>query len=355
MKPALKAGLRPLWRDGDTLQIGVDPRRARALTGLGKAAAIVSLLDGSRETAEVARTAGQYGIAPEAVDKVLGLLATAGLLDDFPSHVHHALPDSVRARLVPELATAAIAYAHGDGGAAVLARRRGSFVRVYGAGRLGGCVAALLAASGVAWVTCRAGGVTSPADTVPGGLGAADVGESQAAGVARAVRRVAPEVRTSDDRARVPDLAVLIGRADPLVLTELMRHRVPHLAVLAEEAIGVVGPLVEPGQTPCLRCLDLSKAARDPAWPRILAQVSGPVAASAAALACDTVLAATTAALAAAQALAFIDRARRPAAACGTTLEIVLPEWQWQHRTWPANPACVCGAVPAGGLATAAP
>ena len=39
MRPALKAGLRPLWRDRDTLQIGVDPRRAAALTGLGKAAA----------------------------------------------------------------------------------------------------------------------------------------------------------------------------------------------------------------------------------------------------------------------------------------------------------------------------
>jgi bacteriocin biosynthesis cyclodehydratase domain-containing protein len=354
VKPALKAGLRPLWRDRDTLQIGVDPRRARALTGLGKAAAIVSLLDGSRETAEVIRTAGQYGIAPEAVDKVLGLLASAGLLDDFPAHVHHTLPDTVRARLIPELATAAIAYGHGDGGAAVLARRRGSFIRVYGAGRLGGCVAALLAASGVAWVACRAGGVTSPADTAPGGLGAVDVGESQTAGVARAIRRVAPEARTSDDRARVPDLAVLTGRPDPATATDLMRLRVPHLAVLAEEAIGVVGPLVEPGQTPCLRCLDLSKAARDPGWPRILAQVSGPVAASTRALACDSVLAAATAALAAAQALAFIDRARRPAAADGTTLEIVLPEWQWQHRTWPANPACVCGAVLTGGPATAA-
>src|ERR1700724_2807026 len=69
MRPALKAGLRPLWRDDGTLQIGVDPRRARALTGLGKAAAIVSLLDGSRDTAEVARTAAAYGIGQQAVDK----------------------------------------------------------------------------------------------------------------------------------------------------------------------------------------------------------------------------------------------------------------------------------------------
>jgi bacteriocin biosynthesis cyclodehydratase domain-containing protein len=129
------------------------------------------------------------------------------------------------------------------------------------------------------------------------------------------------------------------------VLAELMRGRVPHLAVQAEEAIGVVGPLVEPGRTPCLRCLDLSKAARDPAWPVILAQATGAVGSMAAQQACDTVLAAATAALAAAQALAFLDRGCRPAAARGGTLEIVLPDWQWQRREWPPHPACTCGAA----------
>ena len=106
-----------MWRDGDTLQLGVDPRRAAALTGLGEAAAIVSLLDGSREVAEVVAAATAHGIAPEAADRVLGLLASAGVLDDFPAHLHQTLPDYLRARLAPELACAALAYGHGDGGA----------------------------------------------------------------------------------------------------------------------------------------------------------------------------------------------------------------------------------------------
>jgi hypothetical protein len=54
------------------------------------------------------------------------------------------------------------------------------------------------------------------------------------------------------------------------------------------------------------------------------------------------VLAAATAALATAQALTFIDRAGEPAAANGT-LEVVLPQWQWQRRGWPPHPACTCG------------
>src|SRR6516165_9308870 len=212
MRPALKAGLRPVWRDRDTLQLGVDPRRAAALTGLGGASALVSLLDGSREVAEV-----------DAADRVLALLASAGVLDDFPAHLHKTLPDYLRARLAPGLACAALAYGHGDGGARVIAARRAAFVRVYGAGRVGGCVATLLAAAGVAWVSCRDTGAADPGDIAPAGLGVTDVGTARTAGIARAIRRVAPEARTADDVARAPDLAVLAGRPDPVEAAELMR------------------------------------------------------------------------------------------------------------------------------------
>jgi bacteriocin biosynthesis cyclodehydratase domain-containing protein len=160
------------------------------------------------------------------------------------------------------------------------------------------------------------------------------------------VHRVAREVRTADDGRRLPDLAVLTGRPDPVVLDELMRHGVPHLVVHADEAIGVVGPLVRPRQSACVRCLDLSKTARDPAWPRILAQAGGAGGPLTVPQACDTVLAAATAALATGQALMLIDRAGEPATANGT-LELVLPDWQWQRRGWPTHPACTCGAASA--------
>jgi hypothetical protein len=344
MRPALKVGLRPLWRDQDTLQIGVDPRRARALTRLGKAAAVASLLDGSRDTAEVVRTAGRCGIPQADVNRVIGLLAAAGVLDDFPADLRAALPGYLRGRISPEMACAALAYGHADGGAAVLARRKAAFARVHGGGRVGASVTTLLAASGVGWVSCQDAGTAEAADVTPAGLGVPDVGTGRAAAVARAVHRVAPEVHTANDARRLPDLAVIAGRPDPLLVARLMRDRVPHLVVCADEAIGVVGPLTLPGRSACPRCIDLSKAARDPAWPRILAQASGVSRPPAATQACDTVLAATTAALAAAQALTFIDRAGEPATANGT-LELVLPEWQWQRRAWPAHPACTCGAA----------
>ncbi|MBO0805915.1 MAG: hypothetical protein J2P25_22945, partial [Nocardiopsaceae bacterium] len=122
VRPALKAGLRPLWRDRDTLQIGIDPRRAIAITGLGAIAAVVSLLDGSRDTTEVERAARACGVPVEATRLVLGLLTTAGVLDDFPSALHRSLHAHLRARLAPDLACASLAAGDSDGGARTFAR-----------------------------------------------------------------------------------------------------------------------------------------------------------------------------------------------------------------------------------------
>jgi bacteriocin biosynthesis cyclodehydratase domain-containing protein len=341
MRPALKAGLLPVWRDRDTLQIGVDPRHAIALSGISGAAAVIGLLDGSRDWARIIEAAESRGIPAAAAQRVLGLLAAAGALTDFPGQTLAALPASLRARLAPELATASLAYADGDGGARTLARRRAAFIRVHGGGRIGSCVASFLAATGIGHVTCQDSEITCPQDLTPAGLCLSDLNQPRAHGVARAIQRIAPDVRTDDDGAR-PDLVVLTEIRDPGTAAALARERVPHLAASAAEAVGVVGPLVSPGRSACLRCLDLAKAERDPAWPLILAQVAGsrldPQA-------CDTVLAAAVAALAAAQAVAFIDTARPLPAVTNGTLELAAGDWQWRRRSWLPHPHCICGAV----------
>ena len=361
VRPALKAGLLPVWRDRDTLQFGVDPRRAVALGGLGPAAAVISLLDGSRDRDALIATAQAYGVPAEAASRVLGLLAEAGMLDDIPPGRGGWLPgrDGWRpaaGRLGPELATAALAYADGDGGARVLARRRAAFVRIHGAGRTGACLAAFLAASGVGRVTCVDPEPAEPADLMPAGLTSADLGLPREEGAARAVSRAAPWCDAGDDGS-LPDLVVLTSAALTLAALPdladgLVRDRVAHLAVSAGEAIGVVGPLVRPGRSACLGCVGRRKADADPAWPKIAAQATF---ARVRPQACDTALAATTAALACAQALAVIDQPSGvpgvPATVNGT-LEVLLPDWQWRRRTWPAHPMCPCGAFrhgPAGG------
>lgn len=334
MRPALKPGLAMVWRNRDTVQIGIDPRRAIALTGMRGAGELLRLLDGSRDRHQVLAVAGDLGMDAGTADRVLSLLAAAGALDDCPAG-GGALPAGARARLAPELATAALARRDADGGARILARRQSAFVRVQGTSRAGLWIAGMLTAAGVGLVMTAGGAAPRPGPGLSGGTGAP--GPSSGTG-ASGLHRTAARGGRSRPR-RHPDLVILADTHRRELPAALVRHRVPHLAASASEAIGVVGPLVLPGRSACLRCLDLARAERDPAWPLILAQLAGqgwpeP-------LACDTVLAATVAAQATAQALAFIDQAD-PAVVINGTLELVLPGWQWRRRSWQPQPHCGC-------------
>ncbi len=308
MRPAVRPGLVPLWRHRDTIQIGVDPRRAAALTGVGAAAAAIGLLDGSRDRAQVIAGATEAGIPVELTERMLTLLAAAGMLIDFPAATVRALPPELRELLLPELAAASLARMDCDGGGQVLARRAAAPVHIAGDGPLPAAIARVLTSSGVA-----------------------------------ARRAPLAPARPPGERAAVPPpaLVVLAALHPPEPVVQLLRDRVPHLSVSADEAIGIVGPLVRPGATACLRCLDLARTDRDPAWPLILAQLGrrrpDPPAR-------DAVLTMAVTAQAAAQVLNFLDQPQLPGPAENATLELVQPAWQWRRRSWPPHPACICRA-----------
>ncbi|HTW04029.1 MAG TPA: hypothetical protein VMF87_27265, partial [Streptosporangiaceae bacterium] len=162
MRPALKPGLLPVWRNRDTLQIGIDSRRAVALTGMAGAAAVIRLLDGSRDRAQVIRGAVDQGIPADVAERVLALLAASGALNDFPAGTLRVLPAPLRARLAAELATASLANGDSDGGARTLARRIAAQVRLYGGGRVADGIAGLLVAAGVGSVLPEGGPVRAP-------------------------------------------------------------------------------------------------------------------------------------------------------------------------------------------------
>lgn len=54
-----------------------------------------------------------------------------------------------------------------------------------------------------------------------------------------------------------------------------LRRDVPHLAIVFDESGVRVGPFVEPGHGPCLRCIDLARRDEDAAWPVVAAQLAG--------------------------------------------------------------------------------
>jgi bacteriocin biosynthesis cyclodehydratase domain-containing protein len=78
-----------------------------------------------------------------------------------------------------------------------------------------------------------------------------------------------------DPRVEAAGAAVVVGSyaIEPARYARWLRRDVPHLAVVFGDAGVTVGPLVEPGAGPCLRCLDLHRTDADPAWPVMAAQL----------------------------------------------------------------------------------
>ncbi|NMO88716.1 TOMM precursor leader peptide-binding protein [Actinomycetospora sp. TBRC 11914] len=294
-----------LWRDAATAQFGSDPATALILAGLSPPlAALVRALDAGVPPARAVAEVLARGGAPGEVAAVVAALAGAGLV-------------------------AAPRPAPGP-----------SYVRVHGAGRLGTAVAVALAAAGVGRVAVRARCAVAPAD-VGTGLRDADVGRPALVAVAEALARTAPAVVVSEPTRRRPDLVVLVGPAatDLVLAARLSARHQPHLAVTAHGGRGVVGPLVLPGRGSCLRCAERHRAAADPAWPRLAAQLAGrpagvgPTTATAvAALAVEHVLAHL------AGTPTLVDAA----------LELDLAGGAVTRLDRPAHPACGCAPRPEG-------
>jgi hypothetical protein len=140
---------------------------------------------------------------------------------------------------------------------------------------------------------------------------------------------------------------VVLAPSRPEHLEEARRRvdpQTPHLLAEVRDTTGVVGPLVLPGRSTCLRCLDLTRTDLDPDWPSLAAQLALP---SQVRVACDGPLALAVAAQAAGQVLALVDGTVDPAAV-GGTLERALPDWRWRRRTWPVHPDCGCVLLPTG-------
>ncbi|WP_040766230.1 hypothetical protein [Tsukamurella sp. 1534] len=177
-----------------------------------------------------------------------------------------------------------------------------------------------------------------------------------------AVRVSAGTARGWTPTGRGIDLAVLtdVLTPDPVLVRRLMLARVPHLPVLVRDGIGVVGPLVLPGASPCLRCLDHTRSDADPGWPTLACQLFGRTG-----RASDQVLRVTSAVAAQQVGAIAALRADEPAPGdgagtalrsapldvLGCTLEV--EGCGIAVRRWTMHPGCGCGR-PADDTAAAA-
>ena len=98
-------------------------------------------------------------------------------------------------------------------------------------------------------------------------------GDGPLADAVRRMLRADGVLAESDPSA--PDLAVVVAGwvISPEDHGSWLRRDIPHLPVVIGDGGVTVGPLVEPGNGPCLYCVQLTRTDDDPAWPAIATQL----------------------------------------------------------------------------------
>lgn len=297
---ALAAGTHVVSRDSTTVQVGLEPPRSVLIRDAPSGAAdVLRRLDGRTPLGGI--------VGNRAVDPGPWLAMISGLIG-----VGLVLPAREGAVLPLHLlqVRTALAHRHGpDLGDRVLRRRQDAMVIVAGSGEVGSATAELLGASGVGEVHLKA--------------------ERQAPQIRR------PFVRPGDPAPQLPPALVILAdehARDQVMAAGLTIDLVPHLAVSTGIARAVIGPLVLPGRSACLNCLDLIRSDIDPGWaPPESDHPTGPF----------PLLTTTAAALATEQALEHLDGVERPASV-EATLEWRSGTHAARRRSWYRHPACGC-------------
>lgn len=339
-RPMLLPTVTPLHRDRRSIQVGLSGARSLVLhSGRSPVARLLKLLDGRHTESSLRQEAARLGFDADELDRLLRALTERGLLRDASSLLPGRLAPATRRRLEPEAAALSMRLSSTVSPARALAHRRRARVILVGRSRLTAPTAALLAAAGIGRLHPVAGGVVGAADPAVGGVLPGDTRRPWRRAVCEAILRAAPETDTRALTGPDADLIILFGRprpTPPFGYGQSLRT-VRHLSVWVRDAAVVVGPLVRPGRTSCLRCVEHARADRDRAWPVLAAQLAtipGPVPEPV-----DAPLLAAGAALAAAQALQELDGGEPDT--LGGALELPSPGIV-RRRSWPPHPRCGC-------------
>ncbi|WP_312180875.1 ThiF family adenylyltransferase [Arthrobacter sp.] len=252
----------------DRRQFGLGPG-ALLLAGLTAAdlAFVGRLRDGIPDGAEPA-SAAETGVGVERQAQLLTALEPVLLPWQGSSC---ALPPLRQERLRPDIQRLSAVYGQDASGPVV--RRAAAAVEIQGLGRCGALLARILAAAGIGTLLLGDPALVSPADVGPA-YALTDIGMPRFRAVKRHLYRIDPTVRVLHVPGPDPqltaagaDLAVLAGdQPGPLLSLAGVERERPHLTVTVQQYGYQVGPLVVPGATPCLGCLDRHRGDADPGW-----------------------------------------------------------------------------------------
>ncbi|TJY71301.1 TOMM precursor leader peptide-binding protein [Arthrobacter sp. CAU 1506] len=302
------------------------------------------------ESAELDAVRTDCGLTAERAAMLLAALAPVLVPDSGGERLSGLRAD----RLAPDARHWSAVYSADSEGS--LAARSRCVVQIIGLGRTGAALATALTAAGVGTLLLEDPAVVGPADVGSGAFRITDIGLTRGQAVRRAARQIDPTVAchllpgsTAEQGAagifpRALNLAIYLDRdvADPRVSAALLSRGHPHLSVLVREHDTLIGPLVVPGHTSCLGCVELHRTDADPAWPEVVARLTGTPVKAAGRISADEVSQSVAAAgLAAHQALLFLDGRNQPGS-FSAVLKLESGDGTVTRHAYPPHPGCGC-------------
>ncbi|MBR5950348.1 MAG: hypothetical protein IKZ87_02835 [Actinomycetaceae bacterium] len=234
---------RVYWRDATTVQIGLDHRTALTVEGLSPdEQELISRLTESRTHVDMKSYAHTAGIDPQRLSQIIYMLKDAQVINEHEHSNSSALSQP------------AMLSRSGD--------RSATTVLITSIDALGVSIAMALVRAGVGGIVFSDTDLVSTSDHPA--LQKHWLGLPRSHAFVTALRSIRSDIRTTGN----PDFAVVTGSqlVDPFSASWLMDEGIPHLLAWAEEVDVLVGPLVQPGRTPCASCLYKYRNSRDEAW-----------------------------------------------------------------------------------------
>jgi bacteriocin biosynthesis cyclodehydratase domain-containing protein len=140
------------------------------------------------------------------------------------------------------------------------------------------------------------------------------------------------------------DLGLAVGHyvLDPDSYGFWLRRDLPHLPIIFGDETVAIGPLVEPGVTACLYCLEHHRRDADASWSAIASQLWGRVSAS------ETPLVSREVAAIASRIIMtrLADKRVGVTVAAATSLRLSVDTGQSIRRDWMPHPGCGCIRLP---------
>jgi hypothetical protein len=268
-----------IWRTPYEMQLGVGPDSV-VLPNLTNAQErmIAALYNGIADQ-QLPLVTKQLGLSGKETNELLGSINKV-LLNESPAKApKQRLSEDFVAGAFAEIIRASLL--HSVDGQAVLLGRTQRSIHLDHLGRAGIQVALALAAAGVGHIISHDEGKVEKADLGPNGFPSQLVGQNRIDAL-RSLLAASPNQtlvstgkKLQTGKLQKIDCAVLISQQviDPRRYSTWINRDVPHVAVTYTADEVWVSPMIIPGQSACLFCLDKMKTQNNPNWPVIATQL----------------------------------------------------------------------------------